>query len=175
MKKFYLKRFFMLTFAILMFGTSSLVAQSFDKENNEKLKEEVPVLVKSAPGFQNIFKKIEANRGGALQPRSAFTVLVASPDADAFNSNVLSTMQGFGDNVTYTSTNQLGTLTIEQMLEYDMVWTFNITFWEQGTGITSPIEWGDKLGEYIDAGGHLLESEFVQGYDAWGIRRWKLY
>jgi Na+-driven multidrug efflux pump len=43
MKKFYLKRFFMLTFAILMFGTSSLVAQSFDKENNEKLKEEVPV------------------------------------------------------------------------------------------------------------------------------------
>ncbi|MGI6718879.1 MAG: choice-of-anchor J domain-containing protein [Bacteroidales bacterium] len=169
MKQFYLKKFFMLTFAILMFGTSSLIAQSFDKENIEKLNEEVPVLVKNATGFQNTFKGIDANRGGALQPRSSFTVLVASPNAEEFNNLVLPILQGFGDNITYTASADLGTLTTEQMLEYDMVWTFNITRWEYETGITSPAEWSDKLGAYIDAGGRLLECEFVQGYDDWGL------
>ncbi|MGI6719149.1 MAG: carboxypeptidase regulatory-like domain-containing protein [Bacteroidales bacterium] len=169
MKQFYLKRFFMFTFAILMVGTSSLIAQSFDKENLEKVNKEAPVLIKSAHSRPKSFKGIEVNRGGALQPRSVFTVLVASPNADDFDNLVLSTMQTFSDGVTYTTTKLLGSLTVEEMLEYDVVWTFNVSRWEYETGITSPAEWSDKLGAYIDAGGRLLECEFVQGYDDWGL------
>ncbi len=112
---------------------------------------------------------ISVNKAGALKARDGknISVLVASPNAVDFNTHVLSTMQSFGG-VTYTVTAALGALTVEEMLSYDVVWTFNVSYWHTETGTTAE-EWSNKLGAFINQGGYLVESQFVNSYDDWGL------
>lgn len=124
---------------------------------------------KSTPYATAIDAPKSIDTKGALTPRNRndVSVLVASPNAADFNTHVLPLMQAF-EGVDYTVTLELGALTIEQMLEYDVVFTFNVTKWEVDTG-TDGIGWSDKLGDFITAGGYLVEAEFVNGYDDWGL------
>ncbi|MBW6499344.1 MAG: fibronectin type III domain-containing protein, partial [Bacteroidales bacterium] len=112
---------------------------------------------------------ISVNKSGALKARDGknISVLVASPNAADFNTHVLPTMQTFGG-ITYTATSALGALTVEEMLGYDVVWTFNVSTWQTETGTTA-VEWSNKLGDFITQGGYLVESQFVNSYDEWGL------
>lgn len=112
---------------------------------------------------------VSVNRSGALKARDGknISVLVASPNAADFNTHVLPTMQTFGG-VTYTATSALGALTVDEMLSYDVVWTFNVSTWQTETGTTA-VEWSNKLGNFITQGGYLVESQFVNSYDEWGL------
>lgn len=131
---------------------------------------EVQQIYKASFNQSVINKSIDLNTKGLLKPKNGKTinVLVASPDAADFNTHVLATMQAFGG-VNYTVTLDLGALTVSDMLNnYDVVWTFNVKKWETETG-TTPVDWSNKLGSFIDGGGFLLESQFVQSYDEWGL------
>ncbi len=112
-------------------------------------------------------KDIENN--DILNNRFETSVLVATPNAQRFNEIILNIMQGFSENVNYTVTSDLNNLTPESMLEYDVVWTFNVSLWDDNTGLTSSTEWSDKLGDFIDLGGKLLECELVQSNDEYGL------
>lgn len=101
--------------------------------------------------------------------KSTVNVLVATPDAKHFNNLMLDLMLEQGSNINYTVTSSLGELDVNDMLDYNVVWTFNASMWEDNTGLNTPLEWSNKLGAYIDAGGRLLECEFVQSNDSWGL------
>ncbi len=161
--------------ATLSFGQFSQV----DPQDEEKLLRDKERAQRSEQTFADPSQKMVSSSiqhapavrsvEGALQARNGknISVLVASPNATDFNTHVLSLMQAFGG-IDYTVTSQLGALTVEEMLTYDVVWTFNVTLWETETG-TTPVEWSDKLGAFIDQGGFLLESQFVNGWDNWGL------
>ncbi|MDD4384780.1 MAG: choice-of-anchor J domain-containing protein [Bacteroidales bacterium] len=162
---------------ILIFASFSIAVNAQDREK-ERTEREAKLRIETATQNPNqkanpygepmqIAKAI--NTAGALTARGKdnVTALVASPNADDFNTHVLPAMQAFGG-VDYTVTADLGALTIAGMLEYDVVLTFNVTKWDVETGTTA-IAWSNKLGEFITAGGYLVEAQFVNGYDAWGL------
>lgn len=112
---------------------------------------------------------VSTYHGGALRAASKnnVTVLVATPDTESFTEHALPSLQGF-EGVEYTAISQLGELTVVQMLDYDVVMTFNISKWDYETG-TTRVAWSNKLGEYISTGGYLIEALFVNSHDDWGL------
>lgn len=169
MKQIYFKKNFFLAFIFFVLGTISLVSQDIGKLEKEEIKEEVFSKYKVANTYPKKMQSINADKLGILPNRNPISVLVATPNKDEFDLFILPTMQSYSSDVNYTVTKNLGALTVEEMLEYDLVWTFNISKWQIGTGIFSPTEWSNKLGAYLDADGRVLECEFVQGFDAWGL------
>ncbi len=173
MKKFYLQKFLISFFMIFLFGVFGY-SQKYENLEQEKLKIENSKVTKvKSVNFSNKLKTINLEKAGALKLRDNISVLVASPNASEFNYLLIPLLKEFetdGNTINYTTTYDLASLTVEEMLDYHVVVTFNYEQWDQFiTGLSSPIEWSDKLGEYIDSNGRLIEFEFVQDFDEWGL------
>lgn len=152
---------------ISIINISSLFSQNNILNKKNEIKTNTNFLRVIEKTFPN--KTINIDKENILKIEDEISVLVATPDAEEFNTHLLSIMQDFNSNITYTVTSELGSLTVDQMLNYDLVWTFNLVHWNQETGLVSSTEWSDKLGEYLDLNGRLIECEFVQSFDLWGL------
>ncbi|MEG1952098.1 MAG: choice-of-anchor J domain-containing protein [Bacteroidales bacterium] len=71
-------------------------------------------------------------------------------------------MEAFGG-VEYTYTKDVKSLSLEKLLEYDVVWVYNFSSWED-IGVTG-VEVSNLLGAYVKAGGYLLEAMHLQEMD----------
>lgn len=132
---------FVLLFWALIFG---LVAHS---QTNPKPK--TGFSKGSSPGHRNI------------------SVLVTTPDMNGFNNAAIPQLMQYSG-VNYTVTNELGALSLDEMLSYDVVWAVSVLRWDVNTGTTAEA-WSNKLGAFINAGGKLLESHGVNRQGDWGL------
>ena len=165
----------MIVSSLLVFGqTHMLEPQDQAKMEKEQQRE---LQKKKMVGTKGIAKNIEAaplydygaSKAGGLQVQKGdnISVLVASPNADDFTEHALPLLNEY-DGVSYTVTSDLGSLTVDGLLDYDVVWTYNVSMWDAETGTTGEA-WSNVLGDFIEAGGFLVESQFVNGYDDWGL------
>ncbi len=99
------------------------------------------------------------------QSATAYQVLIISPDDDV--SDLATILNGYGDVVAdiYPKIS-LPTLTVADMIGYDVVITSNNTPWLSAGGI-DPATIGDLLADYIDQGGKVISNQFAYSYDAW--------
>lgn len=73
-------------------------------------------------------------------------------------------MEGFGNDIEYTTTGRdLSSLSVETLLEYDVVWVFNFNTWDQVN--TTGIKISDLLASYVKKGGYLMEALHLQEMD----------
>ena len=118
----------------------------------------------------DIDRTVNIDKEGILENNDQIEVLVASPDAEAFVAHVLPLIQPFDDNVHYTAVQKIGLLSVDSLLQYDVVWVFNVRLWEWDTEVWLAEDWSDTIGSYVDHGGRLVECEFVNSWDAYGFR-----
>ncbi len=92
-------------------------------------------------------------------------VLVISPDNDI--SSLWAALSAYPDYYPVRWNNASGNPTAADMAPYCAVVIGNDLLW------TSPgldkVAIGNALADFIDAGGHVIESEYIQSYDSWGF------
>ncbi len=105
---------------------------------------------------------------GGSYPLATYQVLIVSPDSSMGDiSLLLNTLAAYPDLVVTVWDNSAGNPTAADMAAYDVVLIGNDYTWESAGLDKAAI--GDALADYIDAGGKVIESEFVQSYDQWGF------
>jgi subtilisin-like proprotein convertase family protein len=92
-------------------------------------------------------------------------VLVISPDNDI--SSLLTALSAYPEYYPVRWNNASGNPTAADLAPYCTVVIGNDLTWESAALTKATI--GDALADYLDAGGHVIESEYVQSYDNWGF------
>lgn len=140
---------------VLLLTSFSLVA--FSQTTHQEKMMEREAQYKAEMAAQNNIQKVKpfgepmqatkaANKAGALPVigKRNVSVLVATPNEQDFNDFIIPIMMNDFEGVDYTVTKNLGGLTVENMLEYDVVFTFNVSKWDYETG-TTRVAWSNKL------------------------------
>lgn len=92
-------------------------------------------------------------------------VLILTPDANV--TDIETILDGFDDiEADVFPAALLPSITLADLLPYDIVFTTNNTQW-LGSGGVDPGVIGDLLADYIDAGGKVISNQFTYSYDAW--------
>ena len=99
-------------------------------------------------------------------------VLLVSPDSTAEGgkadiSSIIAAIQAYPGYLPVVWNNALGTPTAGDMAPYCAVIVGNDFLWDSGNMDSTVI--GNSLAGYLDGGGHVIESLYVQSYDAWGM------
>jgi len=105
---------------------------------------------------------------GLQNPNNAVSLLIISPDDDAHISDLIATMSSFDDiEMTYYPVENLGTITLNDLLPYSVVMVQNDFKWSSAGTDAATI--GDLLADYIDAGGKVVANMYTYSYDEWGM------
>jgi hypothetical protein len=108
----------------------------------------------------NISKGLKSSRG-------IIKVLILTPDY-ASTSPLVTGLSAYTDlQITVLDTIYFETLTVADLLPYDVVFAYNDLRWDAAGGDTTVI--GNVLADYLDAGGKIVENEFLKSFDAWGM------
>jgi hypothetical protein len=100
---------------------------------------------------------------------TTFNVLILTPDVGSNNGGnigmLLAALAAFPDlNVSVWNPN-LGNPTLDDLLVYDVILLGNDFLWNNMDKNVV----GDRLADYIDRGGKVIEGLYVQSYDDWGF------
>jgi hypothetical protein len=95
-------------------------------------------------------------------------VLVISPDSTGGSiASLLAALSAYPDYYPVVWNNASGNPTAADMAPYCAVVVGNNYQWTAASLDKTAI--GNALADYLDGGGHVIESEFIQSYDAWGF------
>ncbi len=98
--------------------------------------------------------------------RNPVDVLLITPDPDP--TLIVNALNAFGDiNVTVFPQSNLGSITVNDLLPYPVVYVYNDYKWESPGGSSTLI--GDVLADYIDAGGKVIDNLYTHSFDDWGM------
>ena len=101
-------------------------------------------------------------------PSPGYDILVLSPDSTEGDiSDLLAALNAFPDHNVAVWSNASGNPSPGDLLPYDVVIVGNDYAWE-AAGLSKTVI-GNSLADYIDAGGKVIESLYVQSYDQWGF------
>jgi hypothetical protein len=104
--------------------------------------------------------------GLALPMRNPVDVLLITPDPDP--TLIVNALNAFGDlNVTVFPQSNLGSISVNDLLPYPVVYVYNDYKWEAAGGSSTLI--GDVLADYIDAGGKVVDNLYTHSFDEWGM------
>jgi hypothetical protein len=128
--------------------------------------------VNSSAAKKNISQSVEERtvtvNQGLQNPNSAVSLLIISPDDDAHISDLIATMSSFDDiEMTYYPVENLGTITLNDLLPYSVVMVQNDFKWSAAGSDAAAI--GNLLADYIDAGGKVVANMYTYSYDEWGM------
>ena len=90
---------------------------------------------------------------------------VLSPDSDAM-ADFVAMINGFAGISAQRIPGDLGTMTLAQLLPYDVIVTSNNNQWSAGGGNPNI---GNILADYVDAGGKIAMSQFVWDNEGWEL------
>ncbi len=94
-------------------------------------------------------------------------VLLISPDSSAGDiSGLVTTLTAYDDVTVTIWDNAQGEPQAADLAPYDVVILGNNYTWSPELDVTAV---GDAVADYIDAGGKVIESLYVQSFDAWGF------
>jgi hypothetical protein len=100
---------------------------------------------------------------------TVFDVLVLTPDVGSNNggsvATLLAALAAFPDLNVSVWNPDLGNPTLDDLLAYDVILLGNDFLWNN---LDKDVV-GDRLADYIDRGGKVIEGLYVQSYDAWGF------
>ncbi len=101
-------------------------------------------------------------------PLANYDLLLISPDSTTGDiSSLLTTLSAYPDlNVTVWD-NTAGNPTATNMAPYDVVIIGNDYLWNSAS--LDLVTIGNALADYIDGGGKVIESLYIQSYDEWGL------
>ena len=108
-------------------------------------------------------QELRASRG--LVAEDAVKVLIVTADADV--SDLQTALTAFPD-LQVAVYNDAAVPSLAQLQTYDVVFTSDNRYWA-ANGI-DPVELGNVLADYIDAGGKIVAANFAYDYDKWAIQ-----
>ncbi|MCK5075738.1 MAG: hypothetical protein KAR38_05150, partial [Calditrichia bacterium] len=118
------------------------------------------------PLVSNVAKTMEI-KTGIKSLRGIINVLIVTPDDDI--SDLEAALSAFPDlAVTRFPEVDLSTLSLSDLMPYDLVMTTNNTQWLSGGGV-DPAQVGNVLADFIDAGGKAIVNNFTYDWDAWAM------
>ncbi|MFA4852601.1 MAG: choice-of-anchor J domain-containing protein, partial [Bacteroidales bacterium] len=104
---------------------------------------------------------------GLKSTKGIIKVLILTPDY-AFTAPMVTGLTTYPDlQITVLDTIFFETLTVADLLPYDVVFAYNDYTWESSGGDRTVV--GDVLKDYLDAGGKVVENLFLKSYDNWGV------
>ena len=124
---------------------------------------------KTGPPGRQAQSPLSRTAGETPPTAASCDVLLLSPDASAGDiSQLLILLEGYpGINVTIWN-NSLGEPTATDLSPYCAVIVGNLYMWEGAQLDKDAV--GDALADYVDAGGKVIESLYVQSaFDSWGL------
>jgi hypothetical protein len=104
---------------------------------------------------------------GLKSSKGLIQVLILTPDY-AFTAPIVTGLSAYPDlQITVYDTTNFGTFSVTDLLPYDVVFAYNDYTWESAGGDRTVV--GDVLKDYLDAGGKVVENEFLKSFDNWGL------
>ncbi len=145
-------------------GLKRLATSKTTKLANTNFKHSSKQLSTARLNYQNPVIDISK---GLKSSKSIIKVLILTPDY-AYTNLLVTDLSAYPDlQVTVLDTNYFETLSVAALTPYDVVFAYNDTQWEGAGGNRTVV--GNVLKDYLDAGGKVVENEFLKSYDGWGI------
>ncbi len=104
---------------------------------------------------------------GLKSSKGLIKVLILTTDY-AYANTLVNDLSTYPDlQVSVLDTNYFETLSVADLTPYDVVFAYNNITWEGAGGNRFVI--GNVLKNYLDAGGKVVENEFLKSFDEWGL------
>ncbi|GEM_PF-2452247 len=155
MKKITLMLFSVFLFAFLFGQSSSLQSQNMEE----------PTRSPASPSVE----ELDTDFSKGLTPRAEIDVAILTPDDDPHDA-FINELDDF-DNINASLFPQglIADMDVDDLLEYDVLITYNNHQWSAGAANADPDHVGNVLAEYIDEGGAFIEGCFVMDFWGWEI------
>jgi subtilisin family serine protease len=128
----------------------------------------LPLVARNAAVGPTVTSTPQPTPGPTFTPRPGIAILLVSPDCSEGDiSGLLSALGQYPDHQVTVWDNNLGNPGLGNLTPYEVVIVGNDILWSAAGLDKNAI--GNVLADYLDQGGNVIESMYVQSYDVWGF------